>query len=66
MAPLNHPIIAARHLFPYELVDVSHAERNAAAARNATLRVYPRGGHNGILAWNRAAYGEDVTGFLRG
>lgn len=48
------------------LVDVSHAERNAAAAREATLRVYPRGGHNGILAWNRAAYGEDLTGFLRG
>lgn len=48
-----------------ELVDVSHALRNAAAARRATLRRYPRGGHNGILAYNRAQYAADLVAFLR-
>jgi len=53
------------HAADDELVDVSHAERNAGAAVNPTLRVYPKGGHNAILARNHAAYARDVVGFLQ-
>ncbi len=47
------------------LVEPYHAERNAAACgERATLVRLPRGGHNSILASNRAAYFGALKRFL--
>jgi pimeloyl-ACP methyl ester carboxylesterase len=47
------------------LVDVSHGEQLAAAAKGkVTLRVFERGDHNSILAVNAAAYRKAVEEFL--
>lgn len=48
-----------------DLVAISHAERSAEAARQATLMRFVYGDHNSILAANQAAYTEALTRFLR-
>ncbi len=47
-----------------DMVNVRHATENAAAARSPTLRRFPRGGHNGLFAYNARAYSEAVVSFL--
>ena len=47
------------------LVDISHAERSAAAAgERATLLRLPHGDHNSIMGANVAAYFNAVGAFL--
>ncbi|MSR56473.1 MAG: alpha/beta hydrolase [Planctomycetaceae bacterium] len=48
------------------LVDVSHAQRNAQACQRSTLRVFERGGHNALYAANRLKYKAELRGFLDG
>jgi pimeloyl-ACP methyl ester carboxylesterase len=47
-----------------EMVGLSHARQNAAAARQPTTKTFPRGGHNGMFAYNARAYAEAVCAFL--
>ncbi len=44
-----------------DLIDISHARRNAAAARDGELVVFERGDHNTILAYNADAIVEAVA-----
>lgn len=48
-----------------DLVDPSHAERNARWARRSELVLFPRGDHNTILAYNLPAIVERVSRFVR-
>jgi len=48
-----------------DLIDLSHARRNAAAARDAELVVFERGDHNTILAYNAGAIVEAVAQLTR-
>lgn len=49
-----------------DMVGIAHARANAAAARASQLRAFPRGGHNGLFAYNAHAYAQGVVAFLRG
>jgi pimeloyl-ACP methyl ester carboxylesterase len=49
-----------------KLVDVSHAERNARACRQSTLRVFEHGGHNALYAANLSRYRAALRAFLDG
>ncbi len=46
------------------LVDISHAERNAGAAQNAEFVRFPHGDHNSILAANQSNYLAYLKRFL--
>lgn len=48
-----------------DMVDISHAERSAAAAKAATFVRFARGDHNSILAANQDAYQSALTRYLR-
>jgi pimeloyl-ACP methyl ester carboxylesterase len=52
------------HAADDELVTVHHAEQNALAARDALLRVFPRGGHNAIFQANITEYLQALESFL--
>ncbi len=47
------------------LLDISHAERNAGACRQPTSRIFERGGHNAIYAVNQFAYQAAIREFLQ-
>lgn len=47
-----------------QIVSISHAERNAAAAQNTKLVTFPVGDHNSILAANSTQYLAEVSAFL--
>lgn len=49
-----------------DLVDVSHAERNASWAPRSELVLFPRGDHNSILAYNLPAIIDAVRRFAGG
>ena len=47
-----------------QIVTVDHAQRNAKAAVNSTLKIMNRGGHNDILYANSATYISTLKAFL--
>lgn len=47
------------------LVHKSHAERNAEAAQNASLVLFPQGDHNSILYYNQDEYFRQIGEFLK-
>ena len=72
----DHKLISQRYFFPRpqalpgakmvgdHLVDLSHAERNAAwAGERARLVVLPRGDHNSIFYENRESYLSELGKF---
>ena len=66
MAGYRGPVLVL-HSAHDGLVDVSHGERLAAwAGGPATLRTFPRGDHNSILAENREEYRAALQAFLAG
>jgi len=63
LTTLDAPVLIL-HSEDDDLVDVSHAHRNARASRDARKVIFSHGGHNGIYAFNRVAYGQALVRFL--